>query len=231
MKTLSVLFAGFWLLSGAARAANYQVDMSQSLVGAVVFKAGFGKALAHNHLVFGKNMEVITFEVPDNAPLEGGKFYGSVKVADIAADEWAVSQKWQPLLTEAGLLSKDVELSEVSAGQREDIEKELRGSGQLNGEKFPKVEIKLLGLSAAAGQIGKIAATHRARMEVSVHGVTKEVDMPARIQPVGNDLNVTVSGPLKFTDFGIEPISAMLGAIKNKDEFALFVHLVAKKGS
>ena len=49
----------------------------------------------------------------------------------------------------------------------------------------------------------------------------------ARYELIEDGLHIEAVGVFNFREFGIKPYSAMLGAVKNKDEFHVYVALVA----
>jgi polyisoprenoid-binding protein YceI len=216
-------------MSIRAHGDNYQLDSQSSLLGAVVYKGGFGAALAHNHLIFARNVQSFTFSIPDPTKLESGSFAAQVTVNDISADDPAQVKIWNPKLEEMGLVNANTPLSEIKESDRKDIEESLRGKDQMDGAQFPAVTAKLLALTASPGNIGKLATTHRAKININIHGVSRDVEWPTLIALNGTTAQVVTSGPLKFSDFGIKPISIGFGAIQNKDEFKLVVHLTARK--
>ncbi len=52
--------------------------------------------------------------------------------------------------------------------------------------------------------------------------------VPARYELADGILTIEAIGAFNFTDFGIKPYSAFLGAVKNEDEFHVYVNLSAR---
>ena len=65
-----------------------------------------------------------------------------------------------------------------------------------------------------------------ATLAFTVHGKTVKRECPANIVVEENGLKVDAVGAFKFSEFGIKPYSAMAGAVKNADEFHLFVKIL-----
>ena len=132
-------------------------------------------------------------------------------------------------LTDLGLIDDDTELSEIDQSDRTKIQDKMLSPDQLDAAKFPTISAELVGLKPAKGRIGKIQQTHTASVEFTIHGTKKLVECPAAIEMSGEIIKTWVVADLKFTDFGMEPISAVLGTIRNKDEFRVVVRLIASK--
>ena len=63
--------------------------------------------------------------------------------------------------------------------------------------------------------------------ELSLHGQTREVSFPATVALEGGVLRGRATLSFLQSSFGYQPYSALLGAIRNKDEVSLHVDLVA----
>jgi hypothetical protein len=102
---------------------------------------------------------------------------------------------------------------------------------QLFAERFPEIRAQLVALAPrGGGRAGaRVALGWDARLRLEVRGRTIERHFPARWELDGDELRAELLGELRFTDFGIEPYSALLGAIRNADLFHLYVELVARR--
>jgi hypothetical protein len=103
---------------------------------------------------------------------------------------------------------------------------------QLFGERFGEIEAELLSLAPRGGGANaRVALGWDAKVRLVVRGVAVEKTFPARFEVAegGGELHAEVLGEVNFTDFGIEPYSAALGAVKNADLFHVWVSLVARK--
>jgi hypothetical protein len=66
---------------------------------------------------------------------------------------------------------------------------------------------------------------------LTVRGVRSEAPVRARMDVEGDQVRVEAYGAFRFTDFGIEPYRAFLGAVRNRDTFHLYLRLVAERRS
>ena len=100
--------------------------------------------------------------------------------------------------------------------------------GQIHAERFPQIEATLTGLERRGGETARVGLGWNAKVKVTIHGKSVEKLVPARWEESGGELVGEALGEFRFTEFGIEPYSAMLGAVKNADAFHIYVKLVAK---
>lgn len=63
---------------------------------------------------------------------------------------------------------------------------------------------------------------------LTVRGARAEVPLRDRLEQEGARIQIEAYGPVRFTDLGIEPYRAFLGAVRNRDEFHLYLSLVAE---
>lgn len=88
----------------------------------------------------------------------------------------------------------------------------------LDAERYPLVTVHAA--RGAAGQPLQVAIT--------LHGVTRNMAIPAVIRETNGVMTVTGSVNLKQTDFGITPFSVMAGALAVQDQLELRFAIVAK---
>lgn len=98
----------------------------------------------------------------------------------------------------------------------------------LKADKNPTIRYEL---SAAMPKGDMTAFTVRAKGKLTIAGVTKEVDITvAGARNSSGQYVLTGEAPLKMTDFGIKPPTAMLGTIKTGDAVTVkFLWSVEKK--
>ena len=101
-------------------------------------------------------------------------------------------------------------------------------AGQLAAERHPKVRAELLGLERRGGAGARVGLGWDARIAVELAGARVETKVPLRWELASGELEAEALGELRFTDFGIEPYSAVLGAVRNADLFHLYVSVVAR---
>lgn len=107
----------------------------------------------------------------------------------------------------------------ISDGMRSDVKKHMLSDVQLDADKYPMISFKSTGCEGTG-------ASMTLKGNFTLHGTTKAVNIPVA---VSNDDGLTLKGtlPIKTTDYGIEPYSAMFGAVGNKDEMEIHFNLVA----
>ncbi|MBC7456146.1 MAG: YceI family protein, partial [Massilia sp.] len=91
----------------------------------------------------------------------------------------------------------------------------------LEAERFALVALHAQGL-AADGQA--------MRLTITLHGVTRTVAAPTRIERSADGAGISASGTLQLrqSDFGITPMSVMGGAMTVLDTMELRFHIVAR---
>ena len=107
----------------------------------------------------------------------------------------------------------------ISDGMRADVKKHMLSDVQLDAEKYPMITFK----STECKGSGESMTLNG---NFTLHGTTKAVSIVTR---VSDENGLTLKGmlPVKTTDYGIEPYSAMFGAVGNKDEMEIHFNLVA----
>ncbi len=201
-----------------ADAAELDVDPEASLVAVVTRKAGFAAGMAHDHLIaFGGPYPRVGFDAerPQDA-----RFVLEFPVAALVVDPWERQQAWQSRLVELGILDKP--FAEISEKNRNKIRRAMESPKQLDAEQHPTLRAELVGVdSAKSGEF-----PFRATVRLTVRGQTAETVLVARHDREGTTSILEAWGELRFTQFGIKPYSAMLGAVKNQDRFYVYVKLV-----
>ena len=120
---------------------------------------------------------------------------------------------------------------EVDDADRAKIREAMLAPKQLFAERFPEVKAELLVL-APRGEGGgresaRVALGWNAKVRLEVRGKSVEKTVPVRFEVEQGVLRGELLGEFKFTEFGIEPYTAALGAVKVADLFHLWVDLIA----
>jgi polyisoprenoid-binding protein YceI len=182
-----------------ARARTYTVAASESSFNVFVGKAGLLSVLAHDH-----NIAVKSFTARVLVP-EGGAANGSLEL-------------------EADARSLQV-LDKVSDKDRAEITKSMH-EAVLESAKHPKIVFKSASVSGFS-QTGS-TASFTLNGDLTLHGVTKRIAVPVKVEFTAGQLRAAGKYTLKQTDFSITPYSAAGGAIKVKNEVVISFSLVAK---
>ncbi len=208
------------LLAAAAFPAERTVDPAASLFAVVTHKAGFAAGLGHEHLVAAGGAKA-RLDFDPAAPL-AARFELEAAVADLAFDEPGLKQRHNDRLLALGVLAGPFE--EVGENDRAKIRASALSPKQLDQAKFPSLHARLVSVAGKAGKVGSQGMDWEATVELTVRGTSVRAACPARfVAEADGGVTVEAICAFAFTQVGIKPYSAALGAVKNQDTF----HLVA----
>jgi polyisoprenoid-binding protein YceI len=214
-------------LAGAARAGEWRLDPARSVFAVLTHRAGLAARLAHDHLIVAPGVAA-TLDFDPEHP-EAARCLARAEATALAIDEPGPRTELSPRLVELGAL--DAPLPPVDAGDREKVRAAMLGTSQLDAERFREVSGELVALAprsgtASPGALG--AFDWQARIRLTVRGRTVEKTVPVAWRVAAGELTAEALGEFRFTDFGITPYSAVLGAVRNQDRFELYLRLVAQ---
>ena len=98
----------------------------------------------------------------------------------------------------------------------------MLGERQLDAVRTPYVSLRCHHISSTPG--GLIL-----RLKVTLRGHESEMLVPLTLERTEKTLQASGAFSFKQTDFGLEPYSALLGALRVQDEIRARVHLVARQ--
>jgi hypothetical protein len=203
-------------------APEYTVDSARSLFAVLTHKAGIASGLAHDHLVVAVQAKTrLDF---DPASPEATRFTFAAAVEALEIDAPGARAAWKGRFKELGIHSG--ELPPVSDSDRPKVRAAMLGAGQLDGARYPEIRAEVVALTRGAPGP---APGWIAELQLTIHGKTVERSLPATWSEKEGTLTAEIWGEFRFQDFGIEPYSTMLGAIRNDDRFHLFVSVVARR--
>jgi len=185
---------------------TFTLDAKKSSFVVQVFKAGAASALAHDHVVNATSLTG-TVVVDSSSP--------STAVVDVTVHTKGLVNDEPALRKRYGL---DGEINEKD---RAAILDNMRNEAQLDIKKFPTIRFVSTSVVPGAGT----AMTLKGRL--TIKGVTRDIALPCEVSFAGSTVDGKGSIRLKTSDFGIEPYSAFLGAVRNQDEIVLHVRFVA----
>jgi hypothetical protein len=215
------------LATGPLAAASWRVDPERTSFAVLTHRAGVGARLAHDHLVVAR-APVATLDF-DPARPQATRFSARANVIALDVDPSEERAALSARLIELGALSSP--LPAVDPDDRGKVRKSMLGRDQMAPEEFPEVTAELVGLERrGGGASARVALGWDARVRLTVRGRAVEKAIPARWELEDGALAAEALGEFRFTEFGIEPYSTMLGAIRNDDLFHLYVKLVARPG-
>lgn len=218
----SILAAG--LATAPAAGDSVDLDLEASVVAVLTHKAGLAAGLAHDHLIAAGDPEIEL----DFDPAAPGETACSLHLRSDAlrVDDADLERRTYPLLEAWGLL--DEPFAELSDKDRGKIRKAMLGKDQLAADDHPEISARLVALEESESQLGKETFEWRATVALTVRGKTIEKSLAARYRLDGEQLRIEAAGAFLFSDFGIEPYSALLGAVRNQDTFHLVLRLVGR---
>lgn len=204
MRTLLALAALALLPDlAAAQATTYDLSADSGRLYVVVRakRGGLLSGLGHDHVVV------------------ASRFRGEMTwdPSDPSACDVQLSFPASALVVDPGSARSWAELDgETSDGDKAKIRDNLLGRRQLEADRFSTVSYQSTGCELQ----GDLVAVQGG---LTLHGVTHTVTVPMRIRP-GED-SITASGQFDAThaDFGMEPFSAMMGALRNDEGLSFFV--------
>ncbi len=153
----------------------------------------------------------------DNHQIVIGDFSGTAVGSD--ATSWQV----QVIAKSASLRVADPGISD---SDRREIQSTMVGPTQLDVERFPTIELRTRSVIP-----GGTPNTWRLVADLTLHGVTRQVEFPIAWSQAGDRLEVKGQVRLRLRDFQIEPISKGLGAVKVKNEFEVVYAIQLRRES
>jgi hypothetical protein len=177
--------------------AVYRISPTQSLITVTVRRGGALARLGHDHVVASRSVE--GFVAPD-----AGRADFHFRLDTMTVDE-------PGLRTAAGLDTQPS--AEAIEGTRANMLNRV-----LEAERFPVV---MLHAERAAAKPDTV------RLSVTLHGVTRTVEVPVNMER--SKAQLVASGEMRLlqTDFGITPMSVMGGAMTVQDQMELAFRIVA----
>lgn len=107
----------------------------------------------------------------------------------------------------------------LSDGQRGDVRKNMLSKDQLNSAKYPTISFQATGCKAAGGDSVDVRGT------LTIKGKSQPVTVRMTVSGDGEAFSAKGSFKVQGSDYGLEPYSAMMGALKNRDELRFTVRL------
>jgi polyisoprenoid-binding protein YceI len=192
------------------------VVQTESLLTILAFRGGALAKAGHNHVIASHEVSG-TFYVPDD--LLRSTFELHIPVASLTIDEPALRAKEGPDFP-----------TDVPDSAKEGTRRNMLSEALLNGAQFAEIT-----LVSARIQPGGTGASVQADVQVTVRGQTHTLAVPVAYTLSGTELVAAGELPVKQTDLGLTPFSAMLGALQVQDElrvrFRIVAHAAAVKGA
>lgn len=188
----------------------YDVESRESLLTILAFRGGALAKAGHNHIIASHDVGG-TFYVPDDAL--HSTFELHVPVAQLTIDE-------PELRAREGLEFA----AEVPESAREGTRRNMLGEALLNEAQYPEITLVGRRINDAAA-----AASIRADVQVTMRGQAHSVSVPVAYALTKGELVASGELPLRQSDLGLTPFSAMLGALQVQDELRIRFRIVARQ--
>ncbi|MEO8130120.1 MAG: YceI family protein [Bryobacteraceae bacterium] len=179
---------------------RYLIDKSSSKFTVRAFAGGMLSALGHSP----------TFGIR--------KFEGEIEFAPQEAGTSSLR-----LAVEADSLEV---MDDISSKDRREIEGTMN-KDVLESAKYPAISFETI--SATVNKLGEARYQVSLTGKITLHGVTRQLVIPAQVTEMGDMLRAGGEFPLMQTNFGIKLVNAAGGTLKVKDELKFTFDIVARK--
>ncbi|HYM28990.1 MAG TPA: YceI family protein [Steroidobacteraceae bacterium] len=201
-------------LTPAAHAGTrYDIDTGASLLTVLVYRGGTLASAGHNHVIASHQLSGAVY-VPGDAL--HASFEVHIPVDTLTVDEQELR---------ARELSPDFP-PDVPDSARQGTRRNMLGPALLDGAQHAEIVLRALSLQAQATAGGAAGRTVLARVLTEVRGQQRAVEVPVSYQQSGTTLEISAQFPLRQTDLGLTPFTAMLGALAVQDEMRVRIRLV-----
>jgi polyisoprenoid-binding protein YceI len=194
----------------------FDVSSSESLLTILAFRGGTLAKVGHNHVIASHDVSG-SFYVPEDPA--HSTFELHIPVEQLAIDEPDLR------VQEGPDFPKDVPDS-----AREGTRRNMLSEALLNGAAFSEIVLTSQHIEATAS-----GSQVRADVQITVRGQTHTVSVPVNYSLSNGQLTASGELPLKQTELGLTPFTAMLGALAVQDEmivkFRFVAHEAKVKGS
>jgi hypothetical protein len=199
----------------------YDIVADKSLLTIRVYRGGTLASAGHNHLIASHALSG-TIYVP--ADVMRTSFEAHIPVAAFTVDEAALRAQEH---------SADFP-PEVPDAAREGTRRNMLGEALLDSERNPQIVLRSVRLESAGqpaagagNEAGGEARAVLARVQTTVRGEVRTISVPVRYQFAAGTVIVSGEAPLRQSDIGLTPFSALLGALQVQDEMHVRFRLVA----
>jgi YceI-like protein len=194
----------------------YDVQSRESLLTVLAFRGGALAKAGHNHVIASHDLAG-TFYVPED--VMRSTFELHMPVTQLVIDEPELRAK------EGAEFPTDVPESAKEGTRRNMLSEAL-----LNGAEFPDISLVSKSIGSAAGGAATAGdPAVQAEVLVTVRGQQHAVTVPVTYTIANGELVASGDFPLKQTDLGLTPFSAMLGALQVQDEMRVRFRVVARQ--
>jgi hypothetical protein len=194
----------------------YDIVADASLLTVLVYRGGALASAGHNHVIASHELSGSIY-VP--ADLMRSSFEVHIPVATLTVDEAALR---------AAQTSPDFP-PDVPEGAKAGTRRNMLGPSLLDAEHSPEIVLQAVQLEPSAAVAAGAAAgdTVLVRLQSTVRGNVRTLAVPLRYRLADGALTVTGEFPLRQSELGLTPFSAMLGALQVQDEMRVSLRILA----
>ena len=117
-------------------------------------------------------------------------------------------------------------MDDIKSKDRREMESTMN-QNVLESAKYPTIVFESTAVSA--NQIGEGRYQVKVNGNLSLHGVTKSLTVPAQLAILGDMFRASGEFSLSQSSYGIQPVSVAGGTLKLKDELKVTFDIVARK--
>jgi polyisoprenoid-binding protein YceI len=188
----------------------YRIVPERSLLTVLVYRGGALARAGHNHVIASHNL-IGTARVGDK--VEQSAFELRIPVESLTVDEPQLRSKEGPELP-----------PEVPGSAKQGTRANMLGEALLNAQSYPEILLRSESIAHTANGL-------RAKVQVFVRDQPRALEVPLRYELRGSELMASGELPLKQTDLGLTPFSALMGALQVRDEMQVRFHVVARRAA
>lgn len=189
-------------------ATEHKVLAQESVIRILVFRGGTIANAGHNHVIASRNPGGTVYV---HSEVEKSGFQIVMPVGDLVIDDPQLRAEEGPDFAKA-----------VPDSARQGTRKNMLGETLLDGERYPEIKLTSVAITGTREQM-------HARTRVDVRGESHEIDVAVSVKYEGQRVIATGEFPLKQTDLGLTPFSAMLGALQVQDEMKVKFRIIAER--
>jgi polyisoprenoid-binding protein YceI len=200
--------------SGASQAPRregrpYDVVSGESLLTILAFRGGALAKAGHNHVIASHEVSG-TFYVPDD--VMRSTFELRVPVASLTVDEPQLRAKEGPDFP-----------TEMPESAKEGTRRNMLSEALLSAAEYPEITL-------ASGRIqpGATGSSVQADVRITLRGQSHTIPVAVAYSLEGGKLVASGELSIKQSDLGLQPFSAMLGALQVQDELRVRFHFLAR---
>jgi hypothetical protein len=193
----------------------FEILPRSSLLTILVYRGGALASAGHNHVIASHDLSGTIF-IPSE--ILQSSFEVHIPVATLTVDEPALRAQQS-----AADFPPD-----VSDGAKEGTRRNMLGEALLDAERNPEIVLRSVQLEGSRGAAAD-PVTVTAQVQSTVRGQQRTFRAPVRYRLSGaGTLEASGEFPLRQSELGLTPFSAMLGALQVQDEMRVSFHIVAQ---